>query len=88
MPIIFISYGKMTRLGTSAGFTNRTCEGGRVHRVDALMPGDDFVEAIQERLQRCALMLALIGKRWLTATDDQGRPRLQQAPAPHVSPTS
>jgi hypothetical protein len=65
----------MTRLGTPAGFTTelaRVLAGERVHRVDALMTGDDFVGAIQEKLQRCALMLALIGKRWLTATDDQG----------------
>lgn len=45
--------------------------------VDTLQPGDDFVDAISERLGGCDLMLAVIGRRWLTITDESGRPRLQ-----------
>jgi hypothetical protein len=44
--------------------------------VDTLLPGDDFIDAIGETLNKCDLMIALIGPRWLTATDDHGNPRL------------
>jgi hypothetical protein len=44
--------------------------------VDTLLPGDDFVDAIGETLSQCSQMIALIGPRWLTATDDHGRARL------------
>lgn len=46
--------------------------------VDALQPGDDFVDAITERLAGCDLMLVVIGRRWLTIADEKGRPRLHE----------
>lgn len=44
--------------------------------VDALEPGADFVDAINERVRKCHVMLAVIGPRWLTVTDERGRRRL------------
>jgi hypothetical protein len=38
--------------------------------------GEDFVAAIEDAVGRCAVLLALIGPRWLTITDSQGRRRL------------
>jgi hypothetical protein len=44
--------------------------------IDSILLGDDFVEKIAVAVGSCAVMLALIGNRWLTVTDDSGRPRL------------
>jgi hypothetical protein len=50
----------------------------RVFRdVDSIQPGDDFPEAIQAAVGRCRVMLAFIGNGWLTATDTDGKPRLE-----------
>ncbi|MBP2321584.1 hypothetical protein JOF56_001969 [Kibdelosporangium banguiense] len=38
--------------------------------------GEDFVIRILDRLRQCEVFLAVIGPRWLTATDRNGRPRL------------
>ncbi len=81
MPIIFISY----RRDDTSGYAGRLCdrirkEFGRENvfiDVDTLRPGDDFVDAINNSLEKCDLMLAVIGKRWLTDVDEQGRPRLR-----------
>lgn len=44
--------------------------------VDAIPPGVDFVDHIQAAVARCDVLLALIGPRWLTLTDDTGVRRL------------
>jgi tetratricopeptide (TPR) repeat protein len=44
--------------------------------VDSLEPGDDFVEVITAALSSCSVLVAVIGKRWLTITDEHGRRRL------------
>jgi hypothetical protein len=38
--------------------------------------GEDFVTRILDRLRQCDVFLAVIGSRWLTATDRQGSRRL------------
>ena len=40
--------------------------------VDHIDPGDDFARTIDERMRRADVVLALIGPRWLTATDADG----------------
>jgi TIR domain-containing protein len=81
VPSIFISYRRDDTPGYAGRLYDRILrEFGRDNvfiDVDALQPGDDFVDAIRDKLQKCDLMLALIGKRWLTAIDEQGRPRLE-----------
>ena len=44
--------------------------------VDSIDLGDDFVEDITTAVETCAVLLALIGSRWLTVTDEHGRRRL------------
>jgi hypothetical protein len=44
--------------------------------VDSIQLGDDFVDVITRAVGSCDVLLALIGPRWLTATDQQGRRRL------------
>ena len=76
MPTIFISY----RREDSAGYAGRLCESlerrlGRqqVFRdVDAIGPGQDFVDAIDARLRECRALLVLIGREWLDAADVSG----------------
>lgn len=44
--------------------------------VDAIHPGSDFYEAIDEAISSCDVVIALIGRQWLWATDANGQRRL------------
>ncbi len=44
--------------------------------VDTIALGLDFVEAIQDAVGSCDVLLAVIGRQWLTSTDSQGHRRL------------
>ena len=44
--------------------------------VDSIPLGDDFVAAITTAVGSCDVLLALIGDKWLTITDERGRRRL------------
>ena len=44
--------------------------------LDTIALGDDFVEDIDQALGECAVMLALIGPRWLSITNPDGSRRL------------
>ena len=44
--------------------------------VNSIQLGDDFVEVITTAVQSCRVLLAVIGKRWLNAVDEDGRRRL------------
>ena len=44
--------------------------------VDSIEPGLDFVEAIERTVGSCDILIALIGRHWLTVTDAEGRRRL------------
>jgi hypothetical protein len=45
--------------------------------VDAVPLGVDFAEAIDEAVSSCDVLLAVIGRQWLTITDDHGNRRLE-----------
>ena len=47
--------------------------------VDSIPLGDDFVKVITVAVASCNVMLVLIGDRWLTLTDEQGRRRLDNS---------
>jgi hypothetical protein len=78
---LFISY----RRDESAGHTGRIADRftehfgkDRVFRdIDSIEPGLDFAEAIESAIGSSGVMLAVIGRNWLTATDAAGRKRLQ-----------
>jgi hypothetical protein len=82
MSTTFIGY----RRDDAAGYAGRLHEAlerrlgeGLVFRdVDTLEPGQDFVEAIDDRLSECKVFLALIGREWLDARDGSGARRLDQ----------
>jgi hypothetical protein len=44
--------------------------------VDSIPPGEDFVAVLEREVAACDVLLALIGRGWLTAVDESGRRRL------------
>jgi hypothetical protein len=44
--------------------------------LDAIEPGLDFAEVIEEAVGSCAVLVALIGRQWATLADAEGRRRL------------
>jgi hypothetical protein len=44
--------------------------------IDTIEAGVDFVEAIENAVQSCDVLLVLIGRQWLIAVDEKGRRRL------------
>jgi len=80
---IFLSY----RRDDSAGHTGRLYDVlvpqvGQSHvflDIDNIPYGADFIQTIDETLADCALVLVLIGPRWLTAAAEDGRRRLEIA---------
>jgi TIR domain len=44
--------------------------------VDTIGPGSDFYEAIDGAMASCDVVIALIGRQWLSATDPEGKRRL------------
>lgn len=45
--------------------------------VDGIKPGVDFMQAINDALATCGVLLAIIGPHWLNATDELGCRRLE-----------
>jgi len=79
---IFISY----RRDDSSGWAGRLYDHISNHfpnrqifmDVDNLDPGVDFVEAIETSVSSCEVLVAVIGKRWLVSSDDEGNRRLDK----------
>ena len=44
--------------------------------VEAIQLGDNFADIIEERVNSCDVLMAIIGPKWLTISDDQGRRRI------------
>src|SRR5436190_9290959 len=44
--------------------------------VDSIPPGRDFVRVLEEQVAQCDVLLAVIGKGWIDARDEQGVRRL------------
>lgn len=80
-PRIFVSY----RRDDAPDATDRLVEAlvnrfGRQNvfvDVDSIEIGAEFAEVIGDYIQRCTLLLAVIGKGWLDAADPEGQRRLE-----------
>jgi hypothetical protein len=78
---VFISY----RRAAGAGYAGRIADAlvehfgeEKVFRdIDSLEPGLDFAEAIERAIESSEVLIAVIGKNWLTATDAAGQKRLE-----------
>jgi hypothetical protein len=44
--------------------------------IDAIALGEDFVKAIETTVEKCDVLIAVIGNNWLTCKDEQGNRRL------------
>lgn len=44
--------------------------------LDSIEPGLDFAEIIHDAVNSCRVMVALIGRQWVTIDDEEGRRRL------------
>ncbi|MGD8404526.1 MAG: TIR domain-containing protein [Anaerolineales bacterium] len=77
---IFISY----RRADSAGYAGRIYDRLAAHfgkdaifmDVDTIEAGLDFVEVLENAVQSCDVLVALIGRQWLNIKDDTGIRRL------------
>src|SRR5689334_13148226 len=77
---IFISY-RRDETAYPAGWlydrlTEQFGEGSVFKDLDSIDLGDDFAAAIANAVAACDVLLALIGDRWATMTDDHGHRRL------------
>ena len=77
---VFISYRRDDTAYPAGWLYDRLANqygGGQVFKdVDSINLGDDFVQAITAAVGSCDVLLALIGKLWLTLTDESGQRRL------------
>lgn len=77
---IFLSYRREDTAYPAGWLCDRLVEhygGDQVFKdVDSIALGEDYVEAIASAVGSCDVLLALIGSRWLSAMDDEGRRRL------------
>src|SRR6476646_6329062 len=78
---IFISY-RRTDTSAYAGRLydqlNATFPGQVFMDVDTLEPGIDFVQRIEESVDSADVLIAVIGRGWASAVDEEGRRRLDQ----------
>src|SRR4029453_14257222 len=80
---IFISYRREDSSGHVLALLPalRKQFGDRIFKdTDNIPPGEDFVKFIKRELQSCAVLLAIIGKDWLTAQDPRLKTRRLDAP--------
>ena len=79
-PRLFISYRRDDSAGHAGRLFDRLAERfgpKQVFRdIDTLAAGQDFVRAVRDSINQCDVLLVLIGTRWLSATDGEGRWRL------------
>jgi TIR domain len=77
---VFISYRREETAWQAGWLFDRLVDRfgrGQIFKdIDSIQLGDDFVEVITAAVGSCDVLLALIGERWLTITDEQGRARL------------
>jgi beta-lactam-binding protein with PASTA domain len=77
---IFISYRRDDAAGHAGRLFDRLSEHHGRSRVfmdvAGIEAGVDFVEAIDRAVASCQVLLVMIGRQWLKATDEHGRRRL------------
>jgi hypothetical protein len=79
-PRVFVSYRRDDSSGYAgrlyADLSQQLGEDNVFIDIDSLVPGADFIDAIEDTLAACDLVLVVIGRSWLTMTDAHGRRRL------------
>jgi formylglycine-generating enzyme required for sulfatase activity len=79
-PRIFISYRREDAIAYAGRIYDRLISqfgaASVFMDIDTLEPGADFVEVLQRTVASCDVFLAVVGKQWLAAKDEEGRSRL------------
>jgi ankyrin repeat protein len=77
---IFISYRRDDSEGYAGRLYDRLADRfGKDHvyrDVDTVKVGEDFLDSVRATVEECDTLLALIGPKWLSAADHEGRWRL------------
>jgi len=77
---IFISYRRVYAAGHAGRLFDRLADhfgkDAVFIDVEGIEAGVDFVEVIEQAVGGCTVLLAVIGRSWLTCVDEQGRRRL------------
>jgi TonB family protein len=77
---IFICYRREDTIAYAGRLHDRLSAHFGTNRVfmdiDAIQPGEDFVDVLQQRVSACDVLIAVIGKNWLVGKDDRGNRRL------------
>ncbi len=80
MRAIFISYRRDDTEGHAGRLFEDLCDrfgkGAVFMDVAGIEPGRDFRRAIEQQVASCGVLLAMIGKNWLTVADAKGKRRL------------
>ncbi len=80
IPKIFISYRRDDAPGSAGRLYDRLADSfpreALFMDVDAMVPGIDFVRELDDAVQGCNVLLAVIGRRWLDASTPGGLRRL------------
>lgn len=80
MPRIFISYRRDDTAPYAgrlfADLADHVQRGDLIMDIDSIAPGEHFGQFIRDEVGSCDVLLALIGKRWLTIRDSRRRRRL------------
>jgi TIR domain len=83
MPGIFISYRRQDSAPYAGRLYDRLSarfgEETVFMDVDDIKPGANFVSLIDEKIASCDALVAVIGKRWLSSTDNGGESRLRSS---------
>jgi TIR domain len=78
---IFVSYRRGESDAHAGRLADRFIEHFGEHRVfydiDLTEPGVDFIDQIQSAVDSSEVLIAVIGKNWVTATDPAGQKRLE-----------
>jgi WD40 repeat protein len=77
---VFISYRRQESSGMAGRLYDRLAarfgDDQVFMDVDTIAPGVEFAKVITQAVSTCQVLLAVIGPRWLTVTDQDGRRRL------------
>ena len=76
---IFVSYRRDDSMAHAGRLCDRLVKRFGKRRVfmdiDAIRPGQDFVEVLEKTVGTCDVLIALIGSDWLASANEAGRRR-------------
>jgi hypothetical protein len=77
---IFINYRRDDDAGFTQALYSRLEQAFSAERlfmdIDNIAPGLDFVQVLNDEVARCDVVIAVVGKNWLSVTDETGARRL------------